>query len=401
MPTSTITVTTTNRRIQVRHTPIMSLPKAPIKSLEQTMKWMGTAPEDIRDPEFLWGECWERFNTIQMPIASTSQYFDIAIELAAISNDRSSFEKQFQQTIKRRQAEVTKWYADFKRNAWRDGQSFPCGSARVIAVEFCRTGSLNSLLQLLDSVAYGWKNDKCAVDGAPDEEEDLWYGDMAPSDTHDAPYARDRDASEAPSQVSTVEGSDSWCQKPPPSSIAAEERLRQSSQKNVDAKCEQHGENGNSSRKRMGFDDAAGADDAAAQADDESDEYSLFPSHQPTASTQRVHGYLPKEWGLKEDDTRETERCMVSDRAASGGRIEKGARADDDCNDGGGLKRQRIKKQTPTTSELTDSDKFSDGAPTNNEEKNLKIEPEHMPRKRPKTDVNNMTLRNTGVVAEE
>ncbi|KAM0476247.1 hypothetical protein ACHAPX_006664 [Trichoderma viride] len=188
----------------------MSLPKAPVKSLEHTMEWMSTAPEDIRDPEFL----------------CTKEEFDIAIGLASISNDKITFEKLFQQTIRRRQAEVRKWYADFKRNAWREGQSFPCGGARILGVEFCRTGSLNSVLQILDGVAYGWKNDECLVDGAPveplsddgseipltqfwDKEEDLWYGDMTPSNTPDGPHIRHRGASEAPSEASTMESSNS------------------------------------------------------------------------------------------------------------------------------------------------------------------------------------------------
>jgi hypothetical protein len=204
----------------------MSLPKAPVKSLEHTMEWMSTAPEDIRDPEFLWGECLQRFNTIQMPIASTKEEFDIAIGLASISSDKITFEKLFQQTIRRRQAEVRKWYADFKRNAWREGQSFPCGGARILGVKFCRTGSLNSVMQIMDGVAYGWKNDECLVDGAPvealsddgseipltqfwDKEEDLWYGDKTPSNTPDGPYIRHRGASEAPSEASTMESSNS------------------------------------------------------------------------------------------------------------------------------------------------------------------------------------------------
>lgn len=55
-------------------------------------------------------------------------------------------------------------------------------------------------------------------------------------------------------------------------------------------------------------------DDAAA-ADDESDDYNSFPSHQPTASTQRTSGYpFKKRRRLDEDDPRETEHHMVSAR---------------------------------------------------------------------------------------
>lgn len=400
----------------------MSLPKAPVKSLEQTLEWMSTAPEDIRDPKFLWGECWERFNTIQMPIASTKEYFDMAIQLANISNDKHHFEKLFQRAIRRRQAEVTKWYADFKRNAWREGQSFPCGTARVMAVEFCRTGSLQSLLQILNGVAYGWKDEECIVDGWPVEplsddgseipqtqfweEEDLRYGDMTPSDTSDLPHVGDREMSEVPSEVPTMESFNSWHQKPPSSSTTAGEHLRHLPRQNVDATCEQHVENDNPPKKRMRFDDAAGADDAAeegnaagadntAQPDDESDDYGLFISHQPTASTHHVSGYPPKKRRrLDEDDSRETESPIVSDRAASGRRIEKITRANDDCDDGCGFKRQRIKRRTSTISVLTTSVNSSDDAPTDNEQENQNIESEQavvddMPRKRSKTGADN------------
>ncbi|KAL7894371.1 hypothetical protein HDV63DRAFT_396834 [Trichoderma sp. SZMC 28014] len=344
----------------------MRLPEAPIKSLEQTKEWMRTAPEDIRDPKFLWKDCWERFNTIQMPITSTQEYFDIAIKIAKVSHDKSSFEKLFRQTIRQRQAEVTKWYADFKRNAWREGQSFPCGTARVLAVEFCRTGSLNCLLQILDGVAYGWKNEDHIIVGRPNEPlsddgldddsddgsevpltqfweegEELWYDGMTPPDISNLPHVRDRDVSEAP----TIESSNSRHRKPPSSSISTGEHLRQLSQQNIDAKCEHHTENEKSPQKRMRFDDAARVDDAA-QSNDESDDYTSFPSHQPTESTQHASEYPPKK-RRRLDDPTETERfSMASNRASSGRRTEERTRANDDCNDGRGLKRQRLKSRT-------------------------------------------------------
>ncbi|KAL7920004.1 hypothetical protein ACQKWADRAFT_322577 [Trichoderma austrokoningii] len=317
----------------------MGLPKAPVKSLEQTLEWMSTAPEDIRDPKFLWGECWERFNTIQMPITSTKEYFDTAIKLAKASNDKS-----------------------------REGQSFPCGTARILAVEFCRTGSLDSLLQILDGVSYGWKNKEYSVNGGPNEPlsddgseipltqfweegEDLWHDDMTPPDISNPPHVRDRDVSEAPSEAPTMESLNSWHQKPPSSSISAEEHVRYLSQQNVDGKCEHQTENKKPPKKRMRFDDAARADNTA-QPDDESDDYVSFPSHQPTASTQSASENPPKKRRkVDKDDTTAPQSPIVSDQAASGRRTEKRTRANDDCNDGRAVDDDMHRKRPNTDAE--------------------------------------------------
>ncbi|KAK4077352.1 uncharacterized protein Triagg1_3684 [Trichoderma aggressivum f. europaeum] len=296
----------------------MGLPRAPIKTRAKALEWMHTAPKDIRSPKFLWEEYWGRFNTVQIPVLDTESYFRTAIKLAKLSSDRNDFEKRFRRIIRRRQAKGRKWYRGLKRHAWKENQSFVTNATRHLAVDFCTTGSLKSMLQILDGVAFGFEADEVHIEWWPNgylsddeigcgtqhlDENDIGEIYRTPSEPSDL------DVSEAPSEAVTKEIPNSQHENSPSSSTTTEEHLRHSPRQSLDGKRQQHTENENRPKKRVRFTDAAeegnaaGTDDAV-EPDDEPDDCNWFPSSQPIPSTQRA-GESPAKKRRRLDDAAE------------------------------------------------------------------------------------------------
>ncbi|KAL7963141.1 hypothetical protein V8C34DRAFT_310713 [Trichoderma compactum] len=356
----------------------MPLPKAPEKSREKALEWMRTAPKDIRSPKFLWEEYWERFNTVQIPILDTQSYFRTAIKLAKLSSDRNDFEQRFQRIIRRRQAKGRKWYRRLKRHAWNERQSFVTNATRHIAVDFCKTGSLKSMLQILDGVAYGFEADEVYSEWWPSgylsddeigsgtqywDEDDIGEIYRTPSEPSDL------DVSEAPSEAVTKDISNSQQENSPSSSTTTEEHLRHSPRQSLEGRRQQRTENENRPRKRV------------SQPDDESDDENWFPSSQPIPNTQRV-GEYPAKKRRRLDDAAEEGNAAGTDNAAQ---------PDDESNDELFPPRLRWIRPKIIQPDFITYASSSEDASTDEEEENLSIASEQaaaekVPRKRFKPD---------------
>ncbi|KAM0522354.1 hypothetical protein ACHAPE_001943 [Trichoderma viride] len=65
-------------------------------------QWSDAAPPDMRSPDHLWGEYWQRFNTFSIPISDSIGYFEIAMTIAKASKNKADFEQKFAQENERR-----------------------------------------------------------------------------------------------------------------------------------------------------------------------------------------------------------------------------------------------------------------------------------------------------------
>lgn len=77
---------------------------APYPGNEKTKnsQWSKVAPLDMRSPDHLWGECWQRFNTFCIPLFDKEEYFRTAMALAKDSKSKKDFERRFEEENKRR-----------------------------------------------------------------------------------------------------------------------------------------------------------------------------------------------------------------------------------------------------------------------------------------------------------
>ncbi|KAM0486974.1 hypothetical protein ACHAPX_000241 [Trichoderma viride] len=65
-------------------------------------QWSDAAPPDMRSPDHLWGEYWQRFNTFSIPISDSVGYFEMAMTIAKASKNKADFEQKFAQENERR-----------------------------------------------------------------------------------------------------------------------------------------------------------------------------------------------------------------------------------------------------------------------------------------------------------
>ncbi|KAL7900155.1 hypothetical protein HDV63DRAFT_370508 [Trichoderma sp. SZMC 28014] len=59
-------------------------------------QWYHAAPRDIRSPDQLWKEYWQRFNTFSIPLLDEEGYFKIATTIAKDSRSKEDFERRFE-----------------------------------------------------------------------------------------------------------------------------------------------------------------------------------------------------------------------------------------------------------------------------------------------------------------
>ncbi|TFB00341.1 hypothetical protein CCMA1212_007907 [Trichoderma ghanense] len=131
-------------------------------------EWRRTAPPHIKHPDFLWGDYWRRFNTMQIPLFDEDEYYDIAIAVAKESNDQEEFEKRFERINRQQWKKLTAVMDHALKDALANAESFTSNDAWLTAVYASQTGCLQYFVQLLEGVVSGRK---AAVVGADAEHE--------------------------------------------------------------------------------------------------------------------------------------------------------------------------------------------------------------------------------------
>ncbi|KAL7785846.1 hypothetical protein V8C37DRAFT_313729 [Trichoderma ceciliae] len=122
-------------------------------------EWRKHVGPEMQSPELLWGDYWERFNTVKIPILEEYEFFDAALEIAKLSDGKEDFERLFEERNKKRKEEVLK----FMHKTWTDTMFDPKVSERqcedaLSRVQYaCVSGCLEDFLQVVKGIAYGWE----------------------------------------------------------------------------------------------------------------------------------------------------------------------------------------------------------------------------------------------------
>lgn len=115
---------------------------------------------ESRYPKFVWDTCWEKYNTIQIPIVGGHEFFEIALNIARMAKGKEDFERIFEEKIKQRQVRIKKLLSD----AWVSGRDeahlFPCKDSALRVRRFVSEGSYIDSVRLLKGVAFGWGPDE-------------------------------------------------------------------------------------------------------------------------------------------------------------------------------------------------------------------------------------------------
>ncbi|KAL7935424.1 hypothetical protein V8C35DRAFT_299434 [Trichoderma chlorosporum] len=137
--------------------PPFETPSPPFRS-SQLRTWADHVEPQMRN--LLWGDYWQRFNTIQIPIYEESDYFNNAIEVAKLAQGKKAeFERIFEKRNAKRREELLSLLADAAYQTIYNDKVFPCKDACDTVSDVCLTGCLWDFLRLLKGNAFGWEAD--------------------------------------------------------------------------------------------------------------------------------------------------------------------------------------------------------------------------------------------------
>lgn len=108
----------------------------------------------------IYGDYWERFNTMRVPILGEDRFLEIALELEHIAKDQEDLERLLTERKEEWEREAKEWLGSIALKSWSGGESFQCEDASDAAYRASMTGSLQHFLELLNGVVYGWEPDE-------------------------------------------------------------------------------------------------------------------------------------------------------------------------------------------------------------------------------------------------
>ncbi|UKZ84315.1 uncharacterized protein TrAFT101_000228 [Trichoderma asperellum] len=108
----------------------------------------------------LFGDYWERFNTMRVPILGEDRFLEIALELEHVAKDEEDLERLLTERKEQWEKEAKEWLGGVALKSWTGGESFQCEDASDAAYRASMTGSLQHFLELLNGVVHGWEPDE-------------------------------------------------------------------------------------------------------------------------------------------------------------------------------------------------------------------------------------------------
>ncbi|KAL7896926.1 hypothetical protein HDV63DRAFT_74316 [Trichoderma sp. SZMC 28014] len=122
-------------------------------------KWSQNVEPEMKSPELLWVDYWERFNTVKIPILHEHGFFETALEIAKLSKDKEEFEQRFEEHNRNRKEELLKSMSKAWTDTFFDREVRERGYPDALrkARSACLTGCLHDFLQVVKGVVYGWE----------------------------------------------------------------------------------------------------------------------------------------------------------------------------------------------------------------------------------------------------
>ncbi|KAL7917437.1 hypothetical protein ACQKWADRAFT_306808 [Trichoderma austrokoningii] len=108
----------------------------------------------------IFGDYWERFNTMRVPILGEDRFLEIALELEHVAKDQEDLEKLLAERKEQWESEAKQWLRGIALKSWTGGKNFQCEDASNAAYRASVTGSLQHFLELLNGVVHGWEPDE-------------------------------------------------------------------------------------------------------------------------------------------------------------------------------------------------------------------------------------------------
>ncbi|KAL7803364.1 hypothetical protein V8C44DRAFT_344475 [Trichoderma aethiopicum] len=130
-------------------------PPNPVHHRYKNSEWRRTAPPDIKHPDFLWEDYWQRFNTMQIPLFDEDEYYETAIAIAKESNDQQDFEEKFERQNREQRKKLLAVMSHALEDALANAETFKSNDAWLTAIYASQTGCLQYFVRLLEAASSG------------------------------------------------------------------------------------------------------------------------------------------------------------------------------------------------------------------------------------------------------
>ncbi|KAL6886433.1 hypothetical protein HDV57DRAFT_490461 [Trichoderma longibrachiatum] len=130
-------------------------PPNPVHHRYKNSEWRRTAPPDIKHPDFLWEDYWQRFNTMQIPLFDEDEYYETAIAIAKESNDQQDFEEKFERQNREQRKKLLAIMSHALEDALANAETFKSNDAWLTAIYASQTGCLQYFVRLLEAASSG------------------------------------------------------------------------------------------------------------------------------------------------------------------------------------------------------------------------------------------------------
>ncbi|GJC90447.1 hypothetical protein ColLi_13285 [Colletotrichum liriopes] len=129
----------------------------PQMTYKKEKAWIHTAKPGFRNPKILWNDYWQRFNTMAVPILDEDAFFADAIAAANCAENREHLEELLAKKHAERRRDLENVVRDIALSSISLQQQYPSTHTRDAALKIGQTGSLDSFIQFVCGVVFGWK----------------------------------------------------------------------------------------------------------------------------------------------------------------------------------------------------------------------------------------------------
>ncbi|KAH0430368.1 hypothetical protein CcaCcLH18_07880 [Colletotrichum camelliae] len=129
----------------------------PQMTYKKEKAWIHTAKPGFRNPKILWNDYWQRFNTMAVPILDEDAFFADAIAAARCAENREHLEELLAKKHAERRRDLENVVHDIALSTICLQQQYPSTHTRDAALKIGQTGSLDSFIQFVCGVVFGWK----------------------------------------------------------------------------------------------------------------------------------------------------------------------------------------------------------------------------------------------------
>ncbi|KAL4405116.1 hypothetical protein CABS03_13298 [Colletotrichum abscissum] len=128
----------------------------PKMTYEKNKAWRRIAKPDFHNPKMIWGDYWRRFNTIAVPLLDEDAYFADVMAAAKHAENRGHLEELLAAKHEERRRDLDSFVRDIALSSINFRQHFSSTSTRDAALKIGQTGSMDSFIQFVYGVIFGW-----------------------------------------------------------------------------------------------------------------------------------------------------------------------------------------------------------------------------------------------------